>query len=292
MAADMRGGQPLSRTAASGLQTGGRRRRTLGGRVDSAKVGRLVFFNLRPMARVCGQRNGQGSGNRQGYGTRKAIQTTRDIQDSEKLCPQTGSWYHLMWSPGTFLVVATRNWAPAIRCVGGMTFGWCVCVEYSAPCLLSCCPKAERWVFTDFYPYPIPVRRSSTQPWCPVVIVGPPLLLPPNSARENEKVEQRKGQRERQRKKYNGRAGRAALLSLVICPPPPGNSSITSPSSPGGAKVITLPTFVSRKKAKTAGVALSSLKGRLAGGPEGVSTRMPSRLLSTSFCSGQPRLDT
>ena len=45
------------------------------------------------------------------------FEDTRYIQESEKLCPQTGTWYLLMWSLGTaFLVVATRNWDPAIMC--------------------------------------------------------------------------------------------------------------------------------------------------------------------------------
>ena len=63
----------------------------------------------------------------------------------------------------------------------------------------------------------------------------------------------------------------------VFCyrlPPPPQGGTTQSPPVPpsppsGGARDTILPTFVLRRKARTAGVALSPLEGRLADGALG-----------------------
>ena len=84
------------------------------------------------------------------------------------------------------------------------------------------------------------------------------------------------------------------------CPPTPpassgentiSSSSSHSSSSKGGARVTTIPTFVSRRKVRTAGVARSSWKSRLTVGARG---RFRSRaflaLLHNSFiCVAQAR---
>ena len=123
------------------------------------------------------------------------------------------------------------------------------CIYYPASCMRPEGPWQRWWAFyITIFPWPRP-----TEP----VTVGPQTPYKERQ-RKNKRKRTRENThqtKERRRKKntFYGRPGPPSSPSLSV----PASSA---PSSPCGAKEITLPPCVSRKKVKTAGAARTSSK--------------------------------
>ena len=132
-----------------------------------------------------------------------------------------------------------------------------------------CFPKAGG--FLQVNPNPIPVQRSSAQQQRPAVIARFPFSFPPVAPRSceqrkynkkiNEKQRKTNGVCTRDRRKIHSSAGPArSPLPRPPSPTPPQGGQFNHfqlPSLPGGTRYTALPTFVLRREARTAKVALS-----------------------------------